>query len=301
MRALVNHVDRLQRLAVFESAARLGSFTAAAGELGLSQPAVTRQIRSLEQRLGHDLFHRSANRSELSDTGRGLAVAIDVAFAAIEHAIDELSPGDDVFVLAVPPGFAQQLIVPRLDELQATVPDRDLRLWLYDREAELAAGTFDVAVRVGDTTDVGLEHHELFEERVVPVATPSLAETLGLSDQSTADEVQAAPLLHMEAEGRPWMSWSDWLAAFGLALSADPARRRLILNNYPTVVHQALAGRGVALGWRGIIDDFVDAGMLSIVGPDAVSGRSYRAVWPTGKRTESVDAVLEWLKPAGDG
>lgn len=296
MRPLIDRVQRLQRLAVFEAAGRLGSFTAAASELGMTPPAVTRQIRALERSLGVELFHRTSNRSSLSPTGQRLAEGVDDGFTAVEQVLAELCDANDLFVLAAPPGFAQQLVVPRLDALHDALPDCDIRLWLYDREADIAAGAFDAAVRLGSGTWPGQETHALFSERAVPVATPSLAMALGLSPNSTPEQVIAAPLLHMDTHDRPWMSWSDWLDRFGLALT--PGRRWVVHNTYPTVIQQVLAGRGVALGWRGIVDEFIDDGVLVVVGPEVATDNRYCITWRQGRRSAAVDAVISWLSDA---
>lgn len=293
MRPIVQNVDRLQRLAVFESAARLGSFTAAAAELRMSQPAVTRQVRELEHTLGIELFHRTANRSTLSEPGRRLADALDAGFAGIERTLSELNDPDPVFVLASPPGFAQQLLVPVLDELQDALPDHDIRLWLYDRDSDLDAGAYDAAIRLGAN---GWDHFDsavLFTERVVPIATPAFATEHDLDNTSSATDVLSVPLLHMEADGRPWMSWAEWLKPFDLALT--PGRRRILHNNYSTVLQQAVAGRGVALGWLGIVDQLLDDDVLTIVGPETGTDRTYRVAWPSQHHNEAVGAAIEWL------
>lgn len=292
-RPLVAAVERLQRLAVFDAAARGGSFSAAGRELGLAQPAVTRQIQALEQSLGFDLFVRHTNRSELSTAGSTLAAAVDTAFAGIEHVVADIVDTEDIFVLAMPPGFAQQLVVPRLDELQHALGDRDLRLWLYDREHELNDSHFDAAIRVGSEVWAGYEATRLFAEQVMPVATPALAAELGLDENSSADDVLAAPLLHMDNTDRPWMAWTDWLAAFDLAL--PPGRRRVVFNNYPTVLQQALAGRGVALGWSRLVDELVADGLLCAVGPTVGSTRDYQLTWPVRRTSPGLNALREWL------
>ena len=291
MRALVARVDRLQRLALFEAAGRLGSFTAAGRELGIAQPAVTRQIRALERSVGVELFHRTANRSELSEAGRNLLATLDLAFSAVERTLDDLIASDEIFVLASPPGFAQELLVPHLDALQAVLGDRDLRLWLYDREAELANGHFDAALRIGQGRWPGLDSARLFDEQVVPIASTDFADEWALDSASVASDVLAVPLLHMEAD-RPWMSWTNWLANFDLALT--PGRSRVIFNNYPTVLQQALAGRGVALGWAGLVEHHVADGVLTVVGPTVNSDRSYYVTWPAGS-SEVIDGLVAWL------
>ncbi len=293
MRALIQQVDRLQRLAVFESAGRLGSFTAAAKELGMTQPAVTRQIRSLERSLGAELFHRSSNRSELTDIGRRLRDHIAAGFDVIEAGLAELAAHAGTFVLAAHPGVAQQWIVPRIDGLRAALGDRDLRLWLFDRDVEIADGRFDAAIRVGTGDFPGQSSHLLFDELVVPVASPLFAEHHGLSARSTANDVYEAAFVHMDDGDRPWMTWSDWLANFGITLRRQPGR--VLWHNYPMVLQQALAGRGVALGWRPLIDDLVDGDALVVVGPEVSSNRGYYVTWRTGEPDAGVQALIAWL------
>lgn len=302
MRSILAQVDRIQRLAVLDAAARTGSFTAAAAEIATTQPAVTRQIRELEHALGVPLFHRTANRSELTDAGRKLADAVDAGFARIERGLSELLEPQPTFVLAAPPGLAQLILVPVLDELYEAVGDVDIRLWLYDRDSDLDRGAYDVAIRVGDGSWPGHHDVELFAERVVPVATGQLARRLGLSPYASAEAVLAAPLLHMEAQGRPWASWSEWLNDFGLQLT--PGIRRVVLNSYPAVIQQAIAGHGVALGWRGVVDQLLRDSVLEVVGPEVSTARTYRVTWPD----DAVDgpavdedvrkAAVDWLMTA---
>lgn len=293
LRKLVERVDRLQRLATFEAAARLGSFSAAGRELGLAQPAVTRQVQALERSLDVELFERGPNRIVLTEAGRLLADSLDLGFGSIERAIDEVSELGGAFVLAMPPGFAQQLVVPQLDSLQRALGDRDLRLWLYDREADLASGSFDAAVRVGSAPWRGLDATRLFAERVMPVAAPSLAREWRLDATSGPRDVLAAPLLHMDAADRPWMSWADWLNTFDLQLT--PGRRRVVFNNYPAVLQQVIAAKGVALAWDRLTDTLVEGGVLEAVGPTVKSSRSYYLTWPTGRGDAAVDALVDWL------
>lgn len=297
MRTVVRQVDRLQRLAVFEAAARLGSFTSAGEELGMTQPAVTRQIRALERSLGAELFVRSANRSELTDVGRRLGEHVAAGFDAIEDGLAELADHAGTFVLAAHPGIVQMWLVQRLDEVQAAIGDLELRLWLFERDDELADRSFDAAIRVGTGEFPGCRSRLLFPEIVVPVATPAFAREHGLSAASTAQDVYATPFVHMDDGDRPWMTWSGWLAEFGIPLRRQPGR--VLFHNYPMVLQQALLGRGVALGWRPLIDEFVAGGALEIVGPEVRSTRGYYVTWPTGPQVDAVDALVSWLATTG--
>jgi LysR family transcriptional regulator, glycine cleavage system transcriptional activator len=293
VRRLVARVDRLQRLAVFEAAARLGSFSAAADELGMTQPAVTRQIRALEGRLGVDLFVRTSNRSTPSELGARLHGHVAAGFDVIEAGLSELAEHVGTFVLAAHPGIAQQWLVPRLDGLTTALGDLELRLWLFDRDAEVDGGGFDAAIRVGNGDFPGQRSHLLFREAVVPVASPVLAGQWGLDATSSAADVYAAPFVHMDDGDHPWMTWADWLSNFGITLRRQPGR--VLFHNYPMVLQQALAGRGIALGWRYLIDDLVAGHALSVVGPEATSHRGYYVTWPDGEPTDAVRALIAWL------
>jgi DNA-binding transcriptional LysR family regulator len=293
VRDVVARVDRLQRLAVFEAAARLGSFSGAAAELGMTQPAVTRQIRTLERRLGTDLFVRTANRSTLSEVGARLHGHVSAGLDVIEAGLAELAEHAGTFVLATHPGIAQQWLVSRLDGMTAALGGLDLRLWLFDREDELGGGGFHAAIRVGSGEFPHQAHHLLFREAVVPVASPLFAAEWGLDAGSSAEDVYRAPLVHMDDGHHPWMSWGDWLSHFGIRLRRTPGR--VLFHNYPMVLQQALAGRGIALGWRFLIDDLLDGDALTVVGPEVASPRGYYVTWPEGQPTDAVGALIDWL------
>lgn len=299
-RRLVATVGRVQRLVVFEAAARNGGFTAAARELGMTQPAVTRQVRALEHALRVDLFNRTSNRSELTEAGRTLLRHVDRGFTEIERALTALATRSDVFVLACNPGLAQLWLVPRLEALQEALGHRELRLWLFNHDDELAGGEYHGAIRVGFGTFANASSTKLFRESVFPIATPVVAQRYGLSAESSAAAVAKAPLLHMDDGDRVWLSWGKWFAH----LDADDvfpsapnpgSTARILFNNYPMVLQQAVAGRGVALGWRYLVDDLVEGGVLSQVGPAVESGAAYYITWPEGPPSEGVQALTQWL------
>jgi DNA-binding transcriptional LysR family regulator len=167
---------------------------------------------------------------------------------------------------------------------------------LFDRDADLEHGHYDAAIRIGDGSFRDDDAHRLFPEIVVPVAAPALADEHSLTALSDARDVYAAPLVHMDDGDKPWMSWADWLADFGLTMRRPPGR--VLFNNYPMVVQQAIAGRGVALGWRPLIDEFIDSGVLVVVGPEVRSERGYYVTWPGPVRPPAVQHLIDWLDVA---
>ena len=259
----------------------------------MTQPAVTRQIRALERSLDIELFTRTSNRSELTELGARLRDTVVAGFGEIESGLAELADHAGNFVLAAHPGIAQLMLMPRLEQLNDVLGDLDLRLWLFDRDRELLEGAFDAAIRVGAGDFPGLDSWLLFPEVVVPVASPSVAAEFGLSESSTASEVYAAPFVHMDDGDMPWMTWSGWLANFGITLRRSPGR--VLFHNYPMVMQRALLGHGVALGWRPLIDEYIDGGALVVVGPRARSSRGYYVTWPAGSPSPAVQSLIDWL------
>lgn len=293
MRRVLQRVDRVQRLVVFEAAARLGSFTAAGVELGMTQPAVTRQIRLLERSLGVELFRRTSNRSVLSERGQLLLAHVSTGLDRIEDGLGELLDHVGPFVLASHPGVAQSWLMPRIDQVNDALGGLDLRLWLFDADADLQQGSFDAAIRVGPGDFPGMDSVLLFPEVVVPIASPRFAERHGLSTSSTADDVYAAPFVHMDDGDLPWMGWSEWLERFGITLRREPGR--VIFHNYPMVLQRVMLGYGVGLGWRPLIDEYVERDALVVVGPQVQSASGYYVTWPSGPPSAPVRALTDWL------
>lgn len=279
VRNIVAKVDRLQRLAVFESAGRLGSFSAAADELGMTQPAVTRHIRSLETSIGHTLFIRTSNRSRLSDAGAVLLSAVGEGFDAVERGLEKLDHEVETFELATGPSMAQFILVPMLDQLQNAIGEIDVRMTIFDGRRTFDRSRYDAVTQLSPAPGPGVCNDLLFPEVVVPVASPGLAKRLGLHARSSPEDLVSAPRIH-EVEGhREWMSWDGWFATNGVDI--PDRQRRVLFNNHPLVIQQAIAGAGVALGWRFLVDQLVADGLLVHVGQPTPTGKGFYLTWPS--------------------
>lgn len=264
MRPLVRRVPQLQRLAVFDAVATTGGFTAAARDLEISQPAVSRHMAALTSELGVVLFERSGRSFELTAAGRALADAVGGAFASLERTLTDLDRQSDVLVFAVQPAMATSWVVPMLDQLEAAA-EAEIRLRIYERSPELDSGGWDLAIVPGTGSWDDWESTMLFREAVRPFASPNLATALGLTPHTQPDELVGLTLLHIDNVGRPNLTWSEWFAEAGSPLEV-PAPR-LFYNAYPTVIQEALAGNGIALGWQHLLSDLVERELLVPVGP----------------------------------
>ncbi len=294
MHPLLERVPRLQLLAVFESAGRLGSFTKAASELGITQPAVSRHIRDLERSTGVALFSRSANRVRLSADGEMLLGVVQQALAGVNDHLRSSPRSPRTFLLAANPGFAQQWLVPHLDRLQSALDDVDLWLRLFDRNQELEDDAFDAAIHLTPVSQTPTGTRLLFSEVVVPVASPECAASLSIGPDSQPEDLFDLPKLHLDNRDRHWLDWTGWFAAHGRSWS--PTTARLSYNNYALVMNDAIAGRGIALAWRGLVDSTLDSGGLVSVGPDAHNPvNAYQLIPAPSASPEIVERVARWL------
>lgn len=298
VRNIVAKVDRLQRLAVFESAGRLGSFSAAADELGMTQPAVTRHIRSLEASIGHTLFIRTSNRSRLSDAGSTLLAAVGEGFDAVERGLDKLDTEVETFELATGPSMANFILVPMLDQLQGAIGDIDVRMTISDGRRRLDAARYDATTQLSPGPGPGVCNEMLFPEIVVPIASPALAQELGLDETSSPDDLVSAPRIHEVQGFREWMSWDGWFSANGVEL--PDRQRRVLFNNHPLVIQQAIAGAGVALGWRYLVDQLVADGLLAHVGQPTPTGKAFYLTWPSNASNDRCMRVAKAIATYAD-
>jgi LysR family glycine cleavage system transcriptional activator len=291
---LLRRVERLQLLAVFEAAARRGSFTAAADELGLTQSAISQQITQLEKRMSVRLFDRGANRVRLNPVGNSLFYAVQAGFSEIERGLELISPRAETFVLAANPGFAQVWLVPHLDSLRSVFGEVQLHLQLFDRDSDLLINRFDAAIHLCPDADVPPGSTRLFGEEAVPVASPRYAATHELTADTSPEKLSQADLLHLDVRDRQWTNWSSWFHRHGIAWSEDNAQ--LIYNNHALVIEDAMSGRGVALGWLGLVDAALEDGRLVAVGAPLQNAKGgYHVIAAEGVNVERLDTLAAWL------
>ena len=299
MNSLRHRLPSLTALLVFEAAGRLGGFGRAARELGISQPAVSRHVQGLEAELGHALFARANNRISLTDPGLRLWHAVNTGLHDMAAVVDNLRRGEDARPLALitHAGFAQQWLMPRLGGLREALGGRPISLSIVDGSTEFSAAEFDVGIRHGTGDWPGQRLLRLFDETVVPVVAARLAEErpdlLTAAPEALVDET----LIHMDEGDRPWMTWATWFRLSGVRRT--PERARVRFNHYPLVMAEVVAGSGVGLGWRPLIDDMIESGVVVAVGPEVVRpGHGWWLVWPDSDPDPDVPHVAEWAKAA---
>jgi LysR family transcriptional regulator, glycine cleavage system transcriptional activator len=264
----------LNPLKAFEAAARLESLTTAAHELGVSQVAVSRQVRVLEEYLGVVLFQRSHRSIQLTRDGKQLLDGISDAFEQINNAVHRVSRRGRRDILAIQSytTFSQRWLIPRLPDFHAQNPNMEVRLTSSTVPADFATQNLDAAVRSGRGDWDGLHSDKLTSIELVPVCTEGLLKETNLRDPSDLSRVT---LLHSISRPKDWLTW---LRANNLDIDAS---RGLKFENSALAYEAALQGIGVAIGVKVLVDHYLRIGAFSAPFEQTVMlDEGYYLTWP---------------------
>jgi LysR family glycine cleavage system transcriptional activator/LysR family transcriptional regulator of beta-lactamase len=244
----------LRGLRAVEAALRLGSFAAAAKELGVTQTAISRLVKEVERQLGRPLFERRANLSRPSAFALSLQSGLGDGFRRLEATVAEARRAidDPTVTLSVGPTFAMRWLIPRLTEFHAIHPEIDLRLaTTINREVTPGPDTLG-AIRLAGTQIPGFQSDALFSGRLMAVCRPDIAKRLKLPADLAREKL-------LDVRHSP-DDWPRWLAAAGLP---DRARFQTVSFDYSAfAIQAALDGLGVALIRAPYITDDLREGRL---------------------------------------
>jgi LysR family transcriptional regulator, glycine cleavage system transcriptional activator len=275
MHRLRSFIPSANYLFVFEAAARRLSFTAAAKELNVSQPAVSKTIRLLEGSTGLKLFRRSNGRLELTAEGKQLYTETQASFDHLHQVVTALrrSHSRDIVRVSFSAVFVQCWLLPRLDDFKMHYPDVLLRIEESKRDDEdLEKEDIDISARLGTGHWPGLRSWHFADEEVLPVCSP--AYLLKHGRIRAAEDIAGHRLLHFEERHRLRMTWPEWLESCGLK-SLGLAEGMVFTDNL-SAIEAAVLGQGIALGWKHLVRDHVRAGRL--VAGSAMKYRSGRSI-----------------------
>lgn len=257
----------LLALRPFEAAARHRSMSAAARELGVTQPAVSRHLNTLELALGQPVFRRSPRGLELTESGQKLLGTVSEILSSLDETVEQIrAPHRDRTIwLAMNTGLAQLWLSPRLARLRKALPNVYLRLLQTDRDDELNTGDYDLAIRFGNGRWKNCTSTKMLSEIVVPVcSTAYLREDRELRKSRSPASLARSKLLHLDQSGSRWLTWPTWFEKQGVDAGTEPPP--LMYSAYPLLLQAAMAGEGVALGWLGLVDNLLKKGELIAVG-----------------------------------
>lgn len=281
----------LSAIRIFEAAARLKSFTRAAEELGVSQAAVSWQVKALERRLGQALFLRLPREVALTSSGERLSHAATQAMTTLRTALTDLTETEEgVLAITSLATVANQWLAPRIGSFQVQHPQIAVRLDTSGRLVDLARENMDVAIRSGSGAWPGLESHYLFPNIQTPFCTPAMRERLG--GLARPEDLLNASLIGVPEE------WEVWFAAAGIGPQRqDAALPRLTGDSQTLEIASAIGGQGVALASPIFFNADIAAGRL--VTPFAINahyGEGYWLSYPADRaRAPKIKAFRDWL------
>lgn len=296
MPSLSRRLPPLDLLVSFEAVARLGSITAAAAERFITQSAMSRQVQALESALGVPLFKRRHRALELTDAGQRLLLATQAALDPLATAVAAIRApaARTVLALSTTPSFAALWLIPRLAGFTGAHPGVDVRIDASFERRDLAREGFDLAVRYGPLARPAGE--PLFGDALVPVCSPALAEQ-GPHPLRRPEDVQHHTLLQVlpHGGGMP-MDWAPWLRRPGLP-DLQPAAV-LSFSGYQEAMAAALAGQGLVLGRRPLIDGLLKARQLVVpFGQATHTTHGYLLLLAPGAEARApVQALAQWLR-----
>lgn len=267
----------LTAMRAFEAVARTLSFTRAADELGVTQAAVSRQVRLLEESLSVRLLHREPAGNRLTDAGEILFAGVYTAFATIEQAVEQVtgSGAREILNVSVAPYFSAAWLTPRLMSFVRRHPEIDLRLHHSYHPADHRREGIDIGINWGSGTWPGVHAEKVLDGSLIAVLAPALLDETGpLADPSA---LLRLPLFY-EFDLAHWRAWAqaagraDTTLGESLRLSDSHALRRV-----------ACDGHGVALFFAALVEDDLAQGRLAQPFPVKVHiGADYFLNYPAG-------------------
>lgn len=296
MHRLRSLVPSANYLFVFEAAARRGSFTSAAEELNVSQPAVSKTIKLLEEATGLQLFRREHIRLELTAEGLRFYKEIQQSFDHLHMVLTSLRTqhSNDTVRVSFSASFVQLWLLPRLKDFKAKHPDVSLRIAESSRDdQDLNIEDIDVSARLGNGQWAGVHAWHFVTEEVIPVCSPEYLREHG--PISAPAEFLNHRLLHFEERHRTRLGWKEWLLHHSVPVTR--LNPDAIFTDALASTEAAVLGQGIALGWKHLIQEHIRTGRL--VHPlSAVycSGESIYLVMPA-QRIAKPSAMLfkDWL------
>ncbi|UWQ34707.1 LysR family transcriptional regulator [Leisingera sp. M527] len=281
----------ISSLRALEAVDRLGSASAAADELALTQGAVSRQLQTLERQLGMELVQRHQKRLALTTEAQDYAAEIRQALNQIVQSTLRLqaAPLTGSLNLAILPAFGMRWLMPRLPEFARLHPDVTINMATRLEPFNFATEPFDAAIHFGDASWSGTQSLLLKHEQLLPVCAPLLLEGRSIDE---VKDILKLPLLHIQTRTS---AWTDWFEQNGIEAGASLGGT--IYDQFATITQAALHGLGVALMPDYLVEQDLATGRLVALHPEPVETEgAYYLVWP--ERKSNAPALMKfrtWL------
>lgn len=280
----------LHALPAFIATARLGNLSRAAASLHLTVSALSHQMRGLELQLRKKLFDRRARGLALTEAGERLFAAVAPHYDILENALrPDRERGAQSLTLSVMPSVASSWLLPRLAGFVSAHPEIDLSVHSSVEVVDFDREAIDAAMRFGPGTWPGVRADPLFDEWLLPLASPAL---LARFPDRDPEQLDGLPLLRDPSD-----RWRDWFARFG---GAPPRRYVASFSDTETLQRAAAEGMGVALGRMTMAQPLIDHGRLVALSAQRMrADHSHYLVYPPrSERHPALVAFRAWLLEA---
>jgi len=253
-----------------DAAARAMNFPRAGRELNITQAAVSRRIKGLEDHLGATLFTRRGRNLALTPDGERLFQRVRATLEYLEESLEPFRAGTGQIISIAASGSTSHLwLGQRLRDFGKENPGISVRLLTTDIHSELASENNDLIIIYSTGEHPRWSLTPLLKEVLVPIASPDYLAVRGLDPRAlTAVDIAGLDLIDYERANAHWISFRQWFGRIGDPLKGKLPRPRLSFSTYIMAVEAALRGEGIALGSIGLIEEYLQSGMLVTVGND---------------------------------
>ncbi len=252
------NLPSVNALIAFEAVARLNGFGRAAEELNTSQSAISRHIRNLELRLGAALFVRDGTHIYLTPKGHVFFAQIANGLSGLQEAVHTMQMGSNEVTLACSHEVSHLLLMPRYGALKQALGNKtDLRI--VTTEYNLVSAAVDTGADIVfeySMTPPTREHVRVCAEEIVPVGTSGV---ITAANAAMRTKATPPPLLALGKANYGWLDWQDWQGAH---TATQAWRVGETFDNYVYLLEAAVQGQGLALGWRGFANRYLESGVL---------------------------------------
>jgi LysR family glycine cleavage system transcriptional activator len=245
-------------LLVFEAAARLHSFKAAALEMNVTQPSISHTIKAMEAHLGVQLFERGNRGVRLTKIGAELSADLTPALKNIEDRLRIITSRENqTITIAASTSVSAQWLLPLTAVFQREHPGINVRIMTTDRNIE-PGNEIDLTILRGPMNWDRPNCWHLCNEELYTICSPAYAVRAG--PVRGLDDLKNHAIIHNAEQFRNRMQWHEWLDRQGY--TGAPLPETLVLNDYQLALQACIAGEGIALGWSITTKDLVNSGVL---------------------------------------
>ncbi|MBR7890030.1 LysR family transcriptional regulator [Marinomonas sp. A79] len=291
-------IPSLSSLILFESSARLGTFSQAAQELCVTPTAVSKQIKQLESFLGTQLFIRQKAGLQLTPHGEQYLVSISKSLSDLSTASQELKENVITPNLNLDIGacFSHFWLIPHLDNFHESHPDITLNININNERStsEESQQDYHVAFYYSPLQSAKPDHTLLFKERILLVCSPGFLQKR--PDIAELNNLWQQPLLGIKDSPDFWENWRSWANRYGVVYQIP--EKEIQMESQVAVMHAALNGVGIALAWDWHVQALLESGQLvALTKPiECDHNGFFLAKSTSGQKNDHADSFMHWVK-----